>query len=292
MISLQKLTSQNMDEFKNIYNESRLSESYDRDFFKLYEEQNFIVKFLFKRFLRLFAYNGYVIGFMWYETPIDTNIRIWALYIDSNYIKLLTSDTLNSFNNSTLSYEVMECPKNHSIMINLGFKVSRPTILMNLNLADYTQNNLHPSFNSYNNSIVSFKPFKINSDEGIRCKIQNEIFLDWNRTPLTVDDVYSDISQDYYINELSLFIEVNNIIIGYGQIVYSRNMHTVVNFGIIEEYRGRGYGRLLLKKLISLSKERCIKKLYIRVDENNIKARKLYEWGGFTEKYKITKWER
>ncbi|MGL5352748.1 MAG: hypothetical protein ACRDA5_05415, partial [Clostridium sp.] len=107
MISLQKLTSQNMDEFKNIYDKSKISDSYDRDFFKIYHEQNFIVKFLFKRFLRLFTYNNAIVGFMWYETPVDTNVRIWAMYIDSDYIHLLNQSTLNSFNSSVLSYEVI-----------------------------------------------------------------------------------------------------------------------------------------------------------------------------------------
>ncbi|MGL5085244.1 MAG: GNAT family N-acetyltransferase [Clostridium sp.] len=292
MILLQKLTSQNMNEFKKIYYKSRISESYDRDFFKLYEEQNFIVKFLFKRFLRLFTYNSNIIGFMWYETPADTNIRIWALYIDTSYINLLTSSTLNSFNNSVLSYEAIDSTKNFSIMKNLGFKVVRPTIFMNLSLSDYHISNIKQyAQNNYTES-VTFKTFEINNDEKLRCKIQNEIFSDWNRTPLSVEDVYSDISQDYYINDLSLFINVNNKTIGYGQIVFSREMFTVVNFGIVQEYRGRGYGRMLLNKLILLSKERDIKKLHIRVDENNIKARELYEWAGFAEKYMILKWDR
>lgn len=298
MISLQKLTSHNMDEFKRVYSESRMNENYDKDFFKLYDEQNFVVKFLFKKFLRLFSYNNKIIGFMWYETPIDINIRVWALYIEDKYIDLLDYKLLANFNNSILSYETIDSNRNFCTLENLGFKKIRPTVFMDLHLTNY--NNIIYNLNKTDivnniygtNNFVTFKTFRLGEDERTRCKVQNDIFLDWNRVPLTIEDIYNDLNQDYYINDLAIFIEVNNIIIGYGQIVFNRDIYTVVNFGIIKEYRGRGYGKLLLNKLIMLSREKGIQTLYIRVDENNIKARNLYEHAGFKEKYMISRWDR
>lgn len=295
MISLQKLTSQNMDEFKKVYAKSRLSENYDRDFFKLYDEQNFVVKFIFKRFLRLFTYNNGVIGFMWYETPIDINIRIWALYIENRYVSLLNESLLKSFNNSVLSYEAIDSNRNIYTLQNLGFKMVRPTVFMELQISNYNKDSylLNEGYRINNTSeIIVFRTFKIGADENLRCKIQNDIFSDWNRIALTIEDVYNDLNQEYYINDLAIFIEVNNMIIGYGQIVFNRDVYTVVNFGIISEYRGRGYGKLLLNKLIILSKQRGMKNLYIRVDENNTKARNLYEWAGFEENCMISRWDR
>lgn len=282
-----------MDEFKRIYSKSKIVKNYDRDFFKLYDEQNFVVKFLFKRFLRLFVYNNTVIGFMWYETPIDINVRIWALYIDDKYIDLLNDNILSSFNTSTLSYEAVDSNKNNYMLNKLGFRRVRPTVFMDLEIDNYQKIINYPVYiNNLNSSVITFKTFKLGADEKLRCNIQNDIFSDWNRIPLTIDDVYNDINQDYYINDLAIFIAVNNTIIGYGQIVFSRDVHTVVNFGIINEYRGHGYAKLLLDKLINSSKERFIKKLYIRVDEGNLKARNLYEWAGFKEKYMISRWDR
>ena len=237
MISLKKLTSQNLDEFKKVYSQSRLSENYDRDFFKLYDEQNFVVKFIFKRFLKLFTYNNDIIGFMWYETPMDINIRIWALYIDNRYLSLLNENLLKSFNNSLLSYEAVDSNRNIETLQNLGFKMVRPTVFMKLQISNYNKDSYLLKYeNGKDNTskIITFRTFKIGEDEEIRCKIQNDIFSDYSRIPLTIEDVYSDLNQDYYINDLAIFIEVNNIIIGYGQIVFNRDIYTVVNFGIIQ----------------------------------------------------------
>lgn len=275
-----------MNDFKEIYNKSILYENFDKDFFKLYDEENFVMKFLFKKFLRLFYYNNEIIGFIWYETPIDINIRIWALYIENKYVDLLDESLLKTFDNSILLYEGIDNNRNFNTLTKLGFKKIRPTILMKLDLLNL---NNQSKINSMN---ISFDLFTLGSDEENRCQIQNDIFGECNRLPLTIEDIYNDINQDYYINDLSVFIKVNDMRIGYGQIVFNRDIYTVVNFGIISEYRHMGYGRSLLNKLINLSKERGIETLYIRVDENNIKARELYENTGFRKKYIISRWDR
>lgn len=298
MIILKKLNSQNMNEFKDIYVKSRVDENYDKDFFKVYDEENFVIRFLLKKFLKLFYYNNKIIGFMWYETPIDINIRIWALYIENKYIDLLDENLLSTFDNSILVYETIDNNRNMHTLQNLGFKKVRPTVFMELSLTNYNRDmyilNSDYEYTKKNKTkeFIKFKTFSIGEDEKIRCNLQNDIFSEWNRVPLTVEDIYNDLNQDYYINDLSIFIEVNNRRVGYGQIVFNRDIYTVVNFGIINEYRGKGYGRELLNKLIILSKEKRIKNLYIRVDESNIKARNLYEYCGFTEKYMVSRWDR
>lgn len=293
MISLQKLTSQNMDGFKIIYMKSRIYENYDRDFFKLYNEQNFVVKFLFKKFLRLFVDNDEIIGFMWYETPIDLNIRVWALYIEDKYINMLNEVVLRSFNNSVLSYESIDNNRNICTLNSLGFRRVRPTVFMKLEIGNYNKLLCGENKDIINaKEVIRFRSFRMGEDEELRCKIQNNIFTEGNRVPLTIEDVYNDLNQDYYINDLAIFININNVTIGYGQIIFNRDMYTVVNFGIIDSYRGKGYGKLLLNKLINISNRRGIKLLHIRVDENNINARKLYELAGFEEKCIISRWDR
>jgi len=94
------------------------------------------------------------------------------------------------------------------------------------------------------------------------------------------------------MEDLSLFIKLNNIAIGYGQIIFNRDMYTVVNFGILKEFRGYGFGKILLNELINAAKKMQINELFIRVEENNYSALKLYNWIGFKSKSIINKWER
>ncbi|ATD55090.1 GNAT family N-acetyltransferase [Clostridium chauvoei] len=312
MITLEKLTSNTMDIFKNLYNKNQKIDSYDKDFFYLYEHQNFIVKYIFRKFLKLIRYNDKIIGYIWYDTPLDSNIRIWSLYIENEYLTILDRTIFNKFNDSILSYEAIDNTRNSIILTNLGFKRVRPTILMELDLNTYHRyeeitdlrlklqsknSNINNHYNSiynanYSESIYHLKKFIMGKDEKLRCKIQNNVFSNWNREPLKIEDIYNDISQEYYINDLSIFGMINEKCVGYGQVIYNRNMYTVVNFGIIEEFRGLEIGKLLLHDLILLSKEKGLTKLYIRVDIDNLRARSLYTWAGFIDKCTISRWDR
>ncbi|MEN8434446.1 GNAT family N-acetyltransferase [Clostridium septicum] len=312
MITLEKLTSNTMDIFKKLYDRNFLNENYDKDFFSLYNNQNFVIKFLFRKFLKLIRYNDEVIGYIWYDTPLESTIRIWSLYIENDYMGFIDENTLKAFNTSILSYEAIDNPRNTKILTKLGFKRIRPTILMELNLNKYNRykdineiklklqlensyvNKIYNSiFNTnYISSKYNNKKFIIGKDEALRCKIQNNIFSTWNREPLKIEDIYSDISQEYYLKDLSLFGMINDKFVGYGQVIYNRNMYTVVNFGIINEFRGFGIGKLLLHDLIVSSKSKGFNKLYIRVDEDNIAAQKLYKWAGFVDKCTISRWDR
>ena len=69
-------------------------------------------------------------------------------------------------------------------------------------------------------------------------------------------------------------------------------MYTVVNFGILKEFRNYSFGKILLNDLIQSAKNKNICDLYIRVEETNYTALKLYNWIGFTPKSIINRWER
>ncbi|NLK96124.1 MAG: GNAT family N-acetyltransferase, partial [Clostridiales bacterium] len=133
-------------------------------------------------------------------------------------------------------------------------------------------------------------PYKKKKDVKIRCFIQNSVFRDNNRIPLTTADIEFDENQDYFIDDLCLFISVDNKVIGYGQIIYNKGIYTVVNLGIIKKYRGKGYGRDLLNALIILAERKGIRDLFIRVELNNHKAERLYESCGFNEVGYISNW--
>ena len=311
MVLLERLSSNNFDTFKTLNLERFTKENYDKNFFEYYENEKFFFKIFLKKFVKLFIYNKKVIGYMWYEVPVEIPVRIWSLYIKEEYLDLLSPKILNSFNNTTLAYETCDNKLNNEMLSNLGFKKVKPSILMSMNLENYnkvkqTNNLIYSLKNNINliktiNSLydfninevrISIEKVVLNKDEELRCELQNSIFSASTRTPLEITDIENDIEQDYYMEDLSLFIKVNNIAIGYGQIIYNRDMYTVVNFGILKEFRSFGFGKILLNHLIQTAKNKNIYDLYIRVEETNYSALKLYNWMGFTPKYTINRWER
>lgn len=311
MVLLERLSSNNFDTFKTLNLERFTKENYDKNFFEYYENEKFFLKIFLKKFVKLFIYNKKVIGYMWYEVPVEIPVRIWSLYIKEEYLDLLSPKILNSFNNTTLAYETCDNKLNNEMLSNLGFKKVKPSILMSMNLENYnkvkqTNNLIYSLKNNINlikiiNSLydfninevrISIEKVVLNRDEELRCELQNSIFSASTRTPLEITDIENDIEQDYYMEDLSLFIKVNNIAIGYGQIIYNRDMYTVVNFGILKEFRNFGFGKILLNHLIQTAKNKNIYDLYIRVEETNYSALKLYNWMGFTPKYTINRWER
>lgn len=311
MVLLERLSSNNFENFKTLNLERFSKENYDKNFFEYYENEKFFLKIFLKKFVKLFIYNKKVIGYIWYEVPVEIPVRVWSLYVKEEYLDLLSPNILNNFNNTILSYETCDDKTNNEMLSKLGFKKVKPSILMSMNLENYNKtqeiNNLISSLRNninllktinllYNYNIkevkISIEKVILNRDEELRCKLQNSIFSASTRVPLEVEDIENDIEQDYYIKDLSLFIKVNNIAIGYGQIIYNRDMYTVVNFGILKEFRHYGFGKILLNHLIQSAKNKNIYDLYIRVEETNYNALKLYNWIGFTPKSIINRWER
>jgi len=131
---------------------------------------------------------------------------------------------------------------------------------------------------------VIFRHFKESLDEELRCTIQNSVFYDKNRIPLITEDIFSEENEDYYINNFGVFIsDSNGQAVGYGQIILSDGFYTIVNLGILADYRQQGYGELLVKYLVEFCHNNSIKDIYIRVEKKNTKALSLYKKIGFNE---------
>ena len=311
MVLLERLSSNNFENFKTLNIERFSKENYDKNFFEYYENEKFFLKIFLKKFVKLFIYRKEVIGYIWYEIPVEMPVRVWSLYIKPEYIDLLSPEILKSFNNTILSYETCNDEDTNRMLINLGFKKVKPSLLMNIELSNYNKaaqvallknslehnsNVINSLNNLYNGNIrninITTEKVLLDRDEELRCKIQNSVFSATTRIPLEVEDIQNDIEQDYYMEDLSLFIKLNNIAIGYGQIIFNRDMYTVVNFGILKEFRGYVFGKILLNELINAAKKMQINELFIRVEENNYSALKLYNWIGFKSKSIINKWER
>lgn len=311
MVSLVRLSSSNLDEFKKLYEENFQRETYDKDFFEYYYNQSFIPKIFLKKFVKLFMYNGEFIGYIWYEIPIDSQIKVFSLYVEDNYIDIITNDILKRFNEKYLVYESIENRNSNKLLSNLGFRKARPSIIMNLKLNEYNKTNeitnlkstlkydmkLLKLLNIYSNEkyddiLISFQKVDIKNDALLRCEIQNNVFKNIDRVPIEVEDIENDFKQDYYIEDLAIFMKINNVVVAYGQIIYIRKMYTVVNFGVVDIFRGKGLGKLLLDNLISKAREKNISELALGVDKDNVNAISLYKWIGFNNRYDIARWER
>lgn len=311
MVSLVRLSSSNLDEFKKLYEENFKRETYDKDFFEYYTNQSFIPKIFSKKFVKLFMYNGEFIGYIWYELPIDIQVKVFSLYVEDKYIDIINNNIFKKFNEKSLVYESIENSSSNKLLNNLGFKKARPSLIMSLKVDDYKKgdeienikfnvqhnSNLLNLLNRYseqkNNIIsVSFQKVDIKNEALLRCEIQNNVFRNIDRVPIEVEDIENDFKQEYYIEDLAIFMKLNNIVVAYGQIIYIRKMYTIVNFGVVDIFRGMGIGKLLLDNLISKAREKNIDELALGVDKNNINAISLYKWIGFKHRYDIARWER
>lgn len=302
MVMLEKLTLNNMNTFKEVYFKNFNENSYDKDFFRCYDSQNFLFKFLYRKSIRLIKIEDQYVGYIWFDSSDGNYVKVWALYIDKKYISLVDEFTLSYFNNSMLSYEEIDNIQNSMILSKLGFKKINYTLLLRMDLKNYINKDLNYGIlsklklneiiNSEDNLDFHIRKLVSGKDEILRCNMQNDIFAQVNRNPLSLEDIYADMNQDYFLQDLCFFGVLNNKNIGYGQIIFNRNMYTIVNFGIVSKFRGFGLSKLLLNNIIIAAKNYGIDDLFIRVDSDNIKAINLYRWIGFKDTDIIAIWER
>ena len=132
---------------------------------------------------------------------------------------------------------------------------------------------------------------EFNIDESIRCKVQNEIFYEENRIPLKTKDIVYECNRKAFLEDLAFFELKDDTIIGYGQILLLKDKYTIANFGIIEEFRGKGYGEALLIHILNQAKIKGLKEVYIKVKSDNINAINLYKKTGFEEASEISIYE-
>lgn len=285
---LETLSLHNMDIFKRLYEESKLERSYDKDFFSTYNKENFLMRYIHRKFVKLLEHEGSFIGFIWYEASNEKFIKVLSLYINKNYINLIReTNVLKELNNNVLCYE--EYKDKREVLELLGFESIMTTFMMKLNLNNIKLNLLDENLITEN---LEVRKFLIGKDEELRCILQNDIFYDEDRKPLMIEDIYSDMIQDYYLKNNCYFLIKDNEYIGYGQIILNRGFYTLVNFGILEEYRGIGFGTRFIRYIIDLCIKDNIYDLYIRVDEKNIKAINLYKKIGFNVIDEVLIWQR
>lgn len=277
----------------NIYNFKKLVtlkdkfNSLNKDFFCIYDDLNFIQKYFQRKRVKILNYGEESIGYIWTTNNFRSVYIIEAMNVLSNGnldLKKCYEKLLHSVNNKGVF--IYECEKNEynfKTLQEIGFKVISGTLEMKCSLEENYAIN-------FNRDVV-FENFVLNRDERKRCDIQNAIFEKDGRTPLSINDIYFDECQNYYFDKGSFFVKFKDDVIGYGQIIINNGIPVIVNFGIIESFRGKGYGKLFLRFLLLKAKENKFKDILIRVDSSNNIALNLYKSLGFKIKKEICTWK-
>lgn len=77
--------------------------------------------------------------------------------------------------------------------------------------------------------------------------------------------------------------EEDVIILGFGLLSYGAGEAHVLNIAIDNNYQGRGLGKLVMNKLLSIAKDKGVKSSYLEVRQTNTIAISMYEKLGFIE---------
>ena len=283
MIEVEKLSNDNMQKFHALLSEAKAINPFIKDFISYYDGKSFIYRYLIRKSVYLIKFDNIFMGYIWIEAPAAESIKIHDIYIIKKYLRYFTGKLMLILKTKIVTLESFENNYTQELFKALDMTKIRITYLMKYNKKPVEKLKLPEN--------VSFRLYKNKKDAAIRCDLQNKIFYNNSRVPLSVDDICYDEKQDYYLDDFSVFILVKGIEIGYGQIISSRNMYQIVNFGILKGYRGLGLGKLLLNRLLYLADESCINdNLYIRVDTNNKAAYNLYSSSNFEKVGNFSTW--
>jgi ribosomal protein S18 acetylase RimI-like enzyme len=185
--------------------------------------------------------------------------------------------------NYTINYLCENNDYNSNVLKDIGFIKREGTLILYLNMLENIPLILREN--------LEFQILKKGRDEQKRCNIQNEIFKNDSRVPLTIEDIYFDESQNYYFEQGSVFLKKDGEYIGYGQVIIENNTPIIVNFGILSRYRGNGYSKSLLSYLLKIIKYNGYNRVKIKVKNTNKIALSLYEGIGFEITKEIYNWE-
>jgi len=172
---------------------------------------------------------------------------------------------------------------NKDLLVDMGFQVIKTIIEMKKNImtSNVTKILNITNIKDTSDENISFRVFKNGIDERKRCDIQNEVFNSLNRQAIDEDDIQYEKYQKHYIPEGCIFLSRNGIDIGYGQLIKRDNKVYIANFGMLPSYRGLGYGKLLLRHLLNVAETFNVNEIYLRCDEENKDALRLYKSENF-----------
>ena len=84
-------------------------------------------------------------------------------------------------------------------------------------------------------------------------------------------------------NKKYIVAKKQNEIVGFAGIMISDIEVEIMNIVTKKSERGNGIGKILLNKIIEISKNNSTQNIFLEVNENNVIARKMYENAGFLQ---------
>lgn len=287
MYSCISLNKKNIGSLLELNEDRKAFNSQNEDFDEYYRSLSAAKQLFARRNVRLLKADNNIIGYIWFTKQDKHSFYLNSMFVEGyenleeGYGILIKSLKLKN----KLIYNCEKNAFNYIILSKLGFVKREGTYDMHAEIAE-----LDKSYRSAGNDIV-FEQFIKGKHEEARCRIQNEVFKNETRIPLSKDDIIYDQLQSYYFEKGSIFIKKGDIYIGYGQIIFNDNMPTIVNIGILEAYRSKGYGKALMQHLLTILSEQGINKVELKVSAENAKALKLYKSLGFDLKNESHVWE-
>lgn len=217
--------------------------------------------------LKKLTYNGEIIMLLFYGRLSFNTIELKkSILINKDFLKKSTMYDITNKNNKTLLF-ITDDP------VLAGYIKNKKQ--SNLILKSYIKDmNLQ-----YDD--IEVEIFNKRENIKIRCELQNSIFFDTSRVPLQERDILYECEKNNYIPELAYLLKKNDQYIGYGQILLIDDKYYVVNFGVVEEYRRKGYGKKFLNVLLIKAQSYGLDEIYIKVDKSNQVALDLYTKLGF-----------
>ncbi|SHE34752.1 GNAT family N-acetyltransferase [Caloramator proteoclasticus] len=215
---------------------------------------------------------------------INKNSRVYIFIKDSSVsINEIINILINHYNNKKLNFEIKYINSNIKLDNSNKYIMQKNFKTMELELNNFL------NFNSICiPNDIKISTIDISKNIDLRIDIQNSIFNsnDKKRRPIDKNYIYKELNSRYFLKDYCYVLFDNNIPIGYGQIIKDKRFYYLVNFGIIDEYRGKGYGNIFLNYILNdIKKKNEIKILRLNVDNYNIPAINLYKKIGFYEIY-------
>ncbi|MEY8000000.1 GNAT family N-acetyltransferase [Clostridium sp. Mt-5] len=272
-----KLIKKNLKYFRELNGKRSLFNSLNKDFFQTYDDCNFAQQMILRRKVKLIKNNVKYIGYIWtdiYHKNICNINALNVVYGYNNMDNLPYKYLINTIKEHyTVKYLCENNNYNFNLLKSMGFEKKEGTLILYKELSE--------SIHLILNKELEFEILRKGKDEEKRCEIQNKIFEEDDRVPLTLEDIFFDEIQDYYFERGAVFLKKSNKHIGYGQFIIEKGIPVIVNFGIIKEYRGKGYSKCLLTYLLKLIYSNGFNKIIIKVKDSNYIALNLYKSIGF-----------
>lgn len=123
---------------------------------------------------------------------------------------------------------------------------------------------------------------KAERQDGREIARQNAIYFGHSEEYEWSPEEDDDLSKNTYM------IELNEAVIGKIAITYTENSAFISGFGILPDFRGRGYGKSALKKALDLIDKKNIQNIELDVESKNSNALNLYKACGFEEQSVMT----